>query len=318
MKTITKIIALSCAFFLLTAVPALAGKKDPVAVLSQANGQVEYQKTSKKAWKKIRRNKFLFDGYTVRTGKDGSAKITNKITGESSTIGPNSELQITTNAIRTVKGQLKKAEGNQLAASLMKRFDKSQSYTTVRRSHSKKAKKIEAAREMVLSDDHPFMVWETLGKDYSYKLTIGKDSYEVAAVKTGMVRVKVNSFEGTKNYRVDAYKDGKKAMAMKPYKSKKGKKTDRTVTWLAGQEKSKLDTSVSALQQEYPDNLFMLGNYLEDQGLYVAAMDQYKQYLSDNPDEIEMTPYLFRVYRRLKLNGVYKKELEEYKQTLLE
>lgn len=317
MKTLTKIIALLSAFLLLAAGPALAGKKDPVAVLSQAQGTVEYQKPEGKKFKQIRRNKFLFDGYIVRSGADGSAKITNKITGESFEMGANTELQITSNAIVASKGSLNKVSGSELAASLMKRFDKSQSYTTVRRSHKKKVIEIDAAKSVVLTDAYPYMVWESLGSDYSYKLSIGNKSYDVAASDKELVRIKVDAFEGTQAYKIDAYQNGKKVVAMKPIKSR-GEQHDRTVTWLSGSDKNNLESSVAALQQEYPENLFMLGNYYEDQNLYVAAMDMYKQYLSENPDEVEMTPYLFRVYKRLKLDKIYKDELEEYKQSLLE
>ena len=38
----------------------------------------------------------------------------------------------------------------------------------------------------------------------------------------------------------------------------------------------------------------------------------------ENPDDIEMTPYLFRVYKKLKLNKLYKKELEEWTQAMAE
>ena len=96
------------------------------------------------------------------------------------------------------------------------------------------------------------------------------------------------------------------------------KKEDRSLTWLDEDNSKQVQESVSALKAEYPDNGFMLGNYYEDQNLYVAAMTQYRQYLKENPDEIEMAPYLFRVYKKLKLNKTYKTELEEYKAQLLE
>ena len=52
-----------------------AASKDPVAVLFQVKGKVEYTKNGTK-WKKIRHSKFLFAGYQIRTGDNSSAKIT--------------------------------------------------------------------------------------------------------------------------------------------------------------------------------------------------------------------------------------------------
>ena len=52
--------------------------------------------------------------------------------------------------------------------------------------------------------------------------------------------------------------------------------------------------------------------------MWVAAMDQYQAYLNDNPDDIEMTPYLFRVYKRLKLNKQYKEGLINWQKAMKE
>ena len=62
----------------------------------------------------------------------------------------------------------------------------------------------------------------------------------------------------------------------------------------------------------------MLGSFFEKQDMWVAAMDQYRQYLSENPDEIEMSPYLFRVYKKLQLEGIYRTELAQWKKAMQE
>ena len=79
-----------------------------------------------------------------------------------------------------------------------------------------------------------------------------------------------------------------------------------------------MDKTINDIQETYGENSFMMGSYFEKQDMWVASMDQYKQYLKESPDEIEMTPYLFRVYKKLKLDGVYKKELEQWKQAMIE
>ncbi len=317
MKTYQKFLALGSIFLLLLAPSVFAESKDPIAVLSQAEGNVEYSKDGA-PWKLVKRNKFLFPGYAIRTGADGKGKLSNKINEENFNLGPNTEFAVTDKGIQPKKGKLEKAEAtNQLAANLLKKFDNSQSYTTVRRSHTKTEVKIDAVREMVVHSNYPYVVWESVGPEYSYKLTVGSKTYDVEAVKGDIVKAKIEPFSGKQSFRIDVYKAGTKVMEMEPFKQK-GESSDRTLTWLEGAEQKKVDDSIAALQQESPDNLFMMGNYYEDQGLYVAAMEQYQKYLKDNPDEIEMAPYLFRVYKKLKLEKTYKTELETYKAALLE
>jgi hypothetical protein len=317
MKAIQKFLTISSILLFMLAPFSFAGSKDPVAILSQAEGKVEYSKDGKE-WKEVKRNKFLFPGTMIRTGGDGKGKVTNKISGDSFDLGGDTEFSVDDKGINTKKGKLAKAEASsQLAANLMKKFDNSQSYTTVRRSHSVKEIKIDAARELVVYSNFPYVVWESVGSEYNYKLIVGKKTYDVAASKDDIIRAKIDGFTGTQTYRIDVYKGSKKEMEMEPFKQK-GETAERTITWLEGAEQKKVDDSIAALQQEYPDNLFMMGNYYEDQGLYVAAMDQYRKYLKDNPDEVEMAPYLFRVYKKLKLEKVYKTELEAYKAQLLE
>ena len=71
-----------------------AGTKDPVAVLFQVRGNVEYTKNGIK-WKKVRRNKFLFAGYQIRSSATGSGIITNRISGKDSLLRPNTTLLVT-------------------------------------------------------------------------------------------------------------------------------------------------------------------------------------------------------------------------------
>lgn len=318
MKTLKQILVLLSCFLFLGASNAIAGKKDPVAVLSQVKGTVEYQKKGKKKWKKVRRNKFLFSGYTIKVGKNGAGKLTDKKTGKSYQLTAGNVIKVKAKGVKATKGSLKEAAASsKLASSLMKKFDKSQSYTTVRRSAKKNSIKIDAARELTVESGQPYLVWENTGKDYRYELTVGSDTYKVPATTGEIVMAKIKPFKGTVSYQINVFKGTKSIVKMKQFKSK-GKKKDRTITWLDGGDKQEVRDSISALQAEYPDNGFMLGNYYEDQKMYVAAMDQYRKYLADNPDEIEMAPYLFRVYKKLKLKKVYKTELEEYKQALLE
>ena len=215
-----------------------AGSKDPVGVLFQVKGKVEYTKNGKK-WKKVRRNKFLFAGYQVRTGPKGSGKVTIQSTGESLKLSPDSIISVTKAGLKSQQGSISTAESSsKLMSGLMKKFTRSQSYTTVRRSAKKSSLKMTAARSVTLADEHPYLVWANIGNGYSYKLTIGDQEYQAAASTDDVVRVKIDPFEGERTYKIDAIKDGKTAVSLKPFK-KRGKETAHTVRWISQSDKNR-------------------------------------------------------------------------------
>ncbi len=316
MRNFFKIVAVCSLFFLLGS-DLYAGKKDPVAVLFQVKGKVQYTKNGKR-WKKVRRNKFLFTGYQVRTSNGASGKITSQKTGENFVLGPNSLIVITSKGIETREGDLTDAkQSSKLMSGLMKRFNKSQSYTTVRRSAAKSGVKIDAVRNIKVSSTYPYLVWESPGKEYDYKLTVGDKSYDIPATSDGLVRVKLSPFSGKQPVNISVLKNKEEIVATKPYKQR-GVKKERMAEWVSGSNEANLVESVSSIKENFPDNSFMLGSFFEKEGMWVAAMDQYRTYLSENPDEIEMTPYLFRIYKKLKLKEIYKKELAQYKDEMRE
>ncbi len=311
MKTILQILVIISAI-IFSAGSVQAGKKDPVAVLFQVKGKVEYTKKGKR-WKKVRRNKFLFAGYQIRSAEDGSGKITIKPTGENVMLKPNTILKVTANGLTTIQGSVSSVESsNKLVSGLIKKFSKSQSYTTVRRSaQEKNVAELDAVRSVVISNSHPYLVWDNVNQKYSYKLYLDEEVLDVPATESAVVRVKLNQFSGTKTFKIKAY-EGNEIIAELPQYKSRGKFKDHTVSWLESAKKQELDQITTSLTEEYGEDTFILGTYYEKQDMWVAAMDHYKSYLINNPDDIEMTPYLFRVYKKLKLNNVYDKELNEY------
>lgn len=295
-----------------------AASKDPVAVLFQVNGKVEYTKKGRK-WRKIRHSKFLFAGYQIRTGTKGSAKITIQKTGKNLKLGPSSHFDVTKGGLRARKGKLISRESSsKLATGLMKRFTKSQTYTTVRRSvENQDRSAIDTARRVVISSDHPYLVWENPGEKYSYTLKIGDSTQQIPATSDMVVRARVNRFAGTQPLHIDVLENGRVIASLQPYRSR-GELKDHTLTWIDGSRKRAIQSEIEDIKTVYGDNAFMMGSLFEKQEMWVAAMDQYKKYLDENPDEIEMTPYLFRVYKKLKLERKYKKELINWQQAMKE
>jgi hypothetical protein len=296
---------------------AQAAVRDPVAVLFKVEGSVEYQKPQKK-WKKARRNKFLFAGYQVRTGADGSGRITVKKSGETVSLGANALVAITDAGIETKKGEVsEEAKSGALASALIKKFSKPQSYTTVRRAKKSTDVSINAAREFILSKTFPEIVWENSGKEYSYRVTIGGEAYDVPATTDPVARLRVNPFSGSKKLGIDVIKDKETIISLEPYR-RRGKVNDHMVSWLDEGKEADLQKSIADLKTAYPDNSFILGSLLDRKKMWVAAMDSYKMYLDGNPDEIEMSPYLFKVYKRLMFTNLYLEELAKWNKAMSE
>jgi len=316
MKTILRVLAVSSLLFLITS-SVYADKKDPVGVLFQAQGKVEYSKNGK-SWKDVRSSKFLFSGYQIRTGSDSNAKVTLKESGVTMNIGPDSLIEVASDNLNAKSGTLAAAEdSSKLMSGLMNKFSKAQSYTTVRRSHKQKEVKITAVRELALTDEYPDMVWESVGSEYSYQLQVGDQTYDVPATTEPVVRARIKPFSGEQEFKIRVLKGSEVVDELEATKSS-GKDSSYKAVWISGQQKSDISAEIGKIQQTFGKDSFMLGSLFEKQEMWVAAMDQYRRYLNENPDELEMTPYLFRVYKKLKLETVYKKELEAWKDATME
>jgi Magnetotaxis protein MtxA, C-terminal domain/Magnetotaxis protein MtxA, Immunoglobulin-like domain len=304
MKTIVKLTAI-LSLLLFVAGSVYAGKKDPVAVLFQVKGKVEYSKPGKK-WRKARRNKFLFVGYKVRSMEKGTGKILIKSVNKNMILEPNTVIEITANDIKVLEGKVSATKSaSPLVSGLVKKFSKSQTYTTVRRARAE----LDAVRSIAVSNEYPYLMWNNHLQGYTYTLTINDDVYEIPPSQEDTVMVKIKPFSGKTEFKIVASKAGAKDVELKQYKRK-----NHLISWIGEDQQQELDKIIAGLKQEYGEDTFMLGTYYEENDMWVAAMGQYKKYLADYPEEIEMTPYLFKVYNRLKLENTYKKELAIYKE----
>jgi magnetotaxis MtxA-like protein len=295
----------------------VAETNDPVAVLFQVKGHVEYTKNGTK-WIKVRQNKFLFAGYQIRTNSNGSGIIKTRKTGKDSVLHPGTKLIVTDSGIRATKGVLTDSgQPNKLLSGLLKRFSKSQSHTTVRRSSQTEQIEPQFSRHTILTEEYPFLVWENIDHAATYRLKIGLDTYNVIPSGEDIIRTKIKPFCGTREIELEAFKGGKSIGQLQPF-NQRGELKKQTVHWLSPEENSEFKATLQSIADAYPHNSFMLGSFLEKEQMWVAAMDQYQQYLKNNPEEIEITPYLFRVYKKLKLKKIYGRELSYWTQAMNE
>lgn len=290
-----------------------AAKEPPVLMVMQPQGMMEYSKNGTK-WKKVRRNKFLFSGYQLRTAGDGGGTLINQETGMARKMGPNTVIKIAAKAAELVSGTLSDPEeaDASLTSGLKNRFSKAQRYTTVRRSVDKKGKlKLATIRQVTLSSDYPELVWANTGPEYSYRLTIdGKTAMDITATTDEMIRVKVpNLTAGDHPYRVDVIANGE--VAFQP-------RREGTIHWLSTEEAKALSSASMEVKTATQGDKFLMAAHLEAQGLVIPALDLYRQHFSENPDDNDMRPILIKTYHDLKLKGLKKREAVLYNTMLAE
>lgn len=282
-------------------------KAPPVAKLVQIEGQVEYSRNGTN-WNPVRRTKYLFSGYHLRTGKDGSGMLINQASGMSQEMGSNSQIEIDGVKVIVIAGSLSEPqeEETSLFQSLMNKFAKAQRYTTVRRGLKSADEacdnKVRTIRSVTVSPGHSDLVWRNACPEFSYKLVIDNAMpIDVPAQSTSeMIRYNVaSSAVGEHTYRVEVIdKDG-------------------TVYIPKAQSKFQVmsadkENELTAVLEQIGDDIFLETNLLEEQGMYVAAMDAYREYFQQNPEDNDMRPLLIQSYQVLKLSNLRESEARLY------
>ncbi|MGN7613402.1 DUF7354 domain-containing protein [Magnetococcales bacterium HHB-1] len=309
-KYILSSFALLMAFVMVSWSSQALAKAPPVAFLMQVKGGITYTKNNVK-WKKIRRNKFLFAGVTVKTSANGSGQIVNQSKNTVQDLGPNSVVKITEQGIEKVSGTLSEprpAEGD-LFKGLKNRFTKSQRYTTIRRNVRKKeAVKLVTSRKITLASAYPELVWENQGKQYSYRLVIDGKTKIIPASAESVIRIPIKNLEpGVHKYRVEVL-EGDRVV----YKPRK----DGEIRWLSRTEYNRYEAGIRAVRTASNGDDFLLAGYMEERGLLVPAMDLYRKYFEENPDDNDMRPMLIKAYNDLKLKKLRREEALRYNEIL--
>ncbi|MBF0462010.1 MAG: hypothetical protein HQL87_11485 [Magnetococcales bacterium] len=276
----------------------------PVALLTQVQGSVEVSKDGQ-SWKKADRNKFLFAGYQVRTGADGSGKLIDQTTHLTQEIGAGSVVEMTATGARVISGQLSSPtqDSGNLVSSVDQRFKEAQIYTTVRRSLELPSTKIKlkTIAAITLSTAYPDLVWSSMGKTYAYRLVIDGNNYDVAATDSETVRFTVPALtSGEHVYRVDIVAEGGSVQAA----TESGK-----IKWLSEEEASQVSAALARIETTFPGDDFLKASFLDSQGVTVAAMDLYRKHFENNTDDTEMFPLLIRTYHDLGLERLQKESI---------
>lgn len=284
---------------------AIASGGDPIVLLIEAKGSVFYSPDGQK-WKDVHRNKFLFENWRMKTGADGTCMLLNRQTEMLEPVNSNTELEIHAGGTKVIKGTVSNPEpAKDLAGFFNRKFVNIQKYTGVRRYDRKSEKvKLITVEDIALTDDYPDLVWENAGAKYDYQLLVGKKIFEVPGTDKNMIRFPVPRMElGQSKYSVQVLFDEEIIYAPR-------KKS--ILRWLTDTEKKALKGEMLNIQKIAPDNGFLMGNLMEKRGLKVAAMDQYRKFLSENPDADETRLFLIKILNELKLGKLEKREMEMY------
>lgn len=305
--------ALFMTLLLLGVSSTAAGREPPVAKMVQIEGEVAYTRNGT-SWRPIRRTKYLFSGFQIKTGADGGGKLINQETGMAQELGPNSEIKIEGGQIALVSGSLTepKQESASIFEGLSNKFAKAQRYTTVRRGsgHGEDTScnnKVRTVRDVTVSPSHPDLVWRNACPEFSYKLVINDESFEIPAQSTAeMIRFSVADVPpGEHSYRVEVMDN--EGTVFIPRK-------DSSFTMLDG----KKEKQIMKMLKKAGDDVFVQSGILESENMFVASMDNYRTYFAENPDDNDMRPLLIQAYQDLKLDNLRKSEARLYNASLEE
>lgn len=283
--------------------PAVAAA--PVAKLVQVEGDVTYSRNGTR-WREVHGTKYLFPGYRIKTGRNGSGKLINQADGKAQKLGPSSEIEITVDQVTLVAGNLSKPEEETTSIwqGLMNKFASVQRYTTVRRSAGNESEcdsKVRTIRSLTVAPSNPELVWRNACPQYSYRLVVDDNVIDVPAQATAeMIRYPISGLKaGTHTYRVEVLdNDGTVYIP----------KSDSEFKLLSEKEERKLMAEL----KDRGDDVFMQTDFLEANDMHVAAMDAYRKFFAENPDENEMRPLLIGSYQTLKLSNLRESEAVLY------
>jgi len=278
----------------------------PHYLLFKPKGSVQLSRDGQN-WVSISRNKFLFNKDQVQTGKNSSCMLLDQKNGTIQSLSERSNILISKHGIEKKYGLLNPSGSvKNLLGNMSKKYFKALRYSVVRRSVSKSPSfELKTAKKITISSKYPDLVWQNLGPEYSYRLFIDSKQFDIAPDNNKpTIRFQVPAIKSGKHkYFVKVFKDG--TPIYEPPKKKK-------LFFLSEQEQAELLSQKKAIEEIDPENGFLLGNFLEEKGLIVAAMDCYRHFFEKNPDENQMRPFLIKVYNDLRLKHLKKAEINRY------
>jgi hypothetical protein len=286
--------------------PVMAEIQAPQFLLFKPKGQVQYS-CDGQHWSAVTRNKFLFQNDHIQTGKDSSCMLLAQKDSTIQSMSENSSMIINKNGLVKKNGVITKTGSvNYLLGNINKKYFKALRCSVLRRSASTSPSyQLKTAKKITVSSKYPDLVWQHVGPEYSYRLNIDSHSFDITADNNAStVRFSLPALKsGCHKYFVTVLKDGN------PFYEPSKK---RKLYFMSEKEQAQLLNQKKAIEEIDPENGFLLGNFLEEKGLIVAAMDYYRHFFERNPEENQMRPFLIKVYSDLRLSQLKKAEINRY------
>jgi len=271
--------------------------KVPLALLINIEGKVELSKNGQ-AFKEINtKDRFILDGYHIQTGADGSGTIIFLQQENMCKIEPNSHIEIINGYIKKVNGKFQDLPSSEkVLEDIDRQYLHAMKYTMSRKSSDKKKVDVTLPRSLSICKDFPLLVWENCGSEYTYRLTVGSNTYDVPATQDNVVRFTLPELKpGQYKFSVEVLQGGEIV-----YKPKRTKKLEILADdAIAGLKKAK-DT----IDKIAKGNLLLLGIQLEGADINASAFDVYDRYFKAHPDDNELRPFFIRACHSLKLKDV--------------
>jgi hypothetical protein len=271
--------------------------KVPLALLVDIKGKVELSKNGQTFHIINTKDRFILDGYHIQTGADGSGIIIFLQQDNMTMIEPNSHIEIINGYIKKVNGKFQDLTSSEkVLDDIDRQYLHAMKYTMSRKSSGKKKIRVKLPRSISVCKDFPLLVWDSCGAQYTYRLTVGSNTYDVPASKDKIVRFTLPVLKpGQYKYAVEVLKGGEVV-----YKPKRKQKLEVLADdALAGLKKVK-----ATIDKIAKGNFLLLGMQLESLDINAAAFDLYDRYFKAHPDENEMRPFFIRACHSLKLKDM--------------
>ncbi len=287
---------------------AESAKRSPVGKLMDPTGSVEYSRDGEK-WRAVTRAKYLFAGYFIRTGADGSSNFVNQTSGLAQKLGANVSATVSSDGLSVDSGDVSDPFSTEagLMDGLANKFASAQRYTTVRRAVKKPGEpdcnvKVRLARKITVSEGFADLVWDRACPNSAFQLTLGEEAFEIKEIDETADHVR---------YRIAVPDAGEYELSLKVLEDGEVVYQPRRpgkLKVISSDEEAKIQMAVTAMG----DDFFAQADVFEQHGLLVPAMDAYRAYFDAYPDDIEMKPLFIANLQSLQLMTEKTAEAQKY------
>ncbi len=287
-----------------------ANASGPVARVMDIEGTIEFSRDGER-WESVTRTKYLFPGQHVRSGRDSRARVINQASGEIRELGASTTIVVEDGDLQVVSGRnfgVEQQSRGGFWQAMRNKFATTQRYTTVRRSvrSADDQPQVDTARNISVGAAWPELVWSNAGPEYAYRLAVGEETFDIAPASTSeMIRFRLPEMPaGEYPYKLEVLLDGEVVYSPR---------RESTLTWLDDEQAAKVKAELEAMKNDPVRNdPFMIADFYEEQGLLVAALDTYRGFFSEHPEENDMRPFLIKAYHDLRLLDLREKEAITY------